>query len=608
MPRHRPSPLGIVTDDWDRTEAQTRQALHSHIVWWSKRRRIDPGLKYEQKPSIAKVEEGQPAAPPRTLNDPAMRKEDDVYWQTETARVLAELVRPLRPQSRAREREVLLWAFLLRAIQTHLYMHACTPRYCLLHRATCRFFFPWPEQPAQQYDENTERVALRRGHAPDDQFVVPHNLELAAFSPGTVNVLVFDPTHGADQCRSYACKYCGKPEPWYFLETSYQGGEANAVKRYLRARNIGLCMCHNRLMGFRVVRSTKPTQFLWPQFVVDDAHRVRRSEEHADRLSNYPDEDYFLNEVQQYFFRNHGLWHLRLGQFFRYFSQQVDPHGKTPHCMRTDDDTVEAGSENARAVPPEPSHRHFDAWADSESSCPPGSAFRCHKHPLIQCASARRRRHTDLCVPRSSFIEPLGERRERFYEQRLLFGLPWHCSQKPEDVRQESRILKRWSFSTHLEENISHEDLDEHLPPARRRFSITGGELDDHQSFEQICCMYEDALVPWSCECCRGEVPIGVNHEERRVPCDTCVHALGFHQCEHGGGDGQDYQWRSGTLHEGKLDVVSSLWYLARRLVPVDVLKGKLDEYIAEGHMEADEKDSRKTKGVPNEDEVRVTT
>jgi hypothetical protein len=37
-------------------------------------------------------------------------------------------------------------------------------------------------------------VALRRRHVGDDQFVVPHNLFLAMFSPATINVLPFDPS------------------------------------------------------------------------------------------------------------------------------------------------------------------------------------------------------------------------------------------------------------------------------------------------------------------------------------------------------------------------------------------------------------------------------
>ena len=181
-----------------------------------------------------------------------MNTEDDVYYRSEVARVNAELVRPVRWEANARGRDMLLWAFLLRAQQTLLYIHACTALYCLHMRASCRFFFPWPEQQEQQYDETTNRLALRRRHPPDDQYVVPHVLELMAFNPATVNVVLFDYVRGADQCRSYACKYCGKPEPHYFLETSTPGGEANPVKRYL-SRNVGLCMCHNRMLGFHVV-------------------------------------------------------------------------------------------------------------------------------------------------------------------------------------------------------------------------------------------------------------------------------------------------------------------------------------------------------------------
>ena len=53
------------------------------------------------------------------------------------------------------------------------------------NRATCRFFFPWPECSTQQYDETVERIELARPHGPDDRWVVPHNLQLAAFSPAT---------------------------------------------------------------------------------------------------------------------------------------------------------------------------------------------------------------------------------------------------------------------------------------------------------------------------------------------------------------------------------------------------------------------------------------
>ena len=255
---------------------------------------------------------------PPTLSSKEANAEDDVYYKAEMARIIAELVRPLPLASTTgeKEREQNLWAFLLRAIQTHLYIHACTPLYCLKNRASCRFFFPWPEQRLQQYDETTDRIALRRGHAPDDQYVVPHNLELAAFSPSTVNVMPFDSLRGADQARSYGCKYVGKPEPWYYLETQTAGGEANPVKKYLQSRNVGLCMAHNRLLGYRVVRSTIPTQYVFPQFTVALKACIPRAGEHL-RVTAYPDPKFYMNDVQQYFFRHKNLRHLRTHQFFR---------------------------------------------------------------------------------------------------------------------------------------------------------------------------------------------------------------------------------------------------------------------------------------------------
>ena len=264
LQRYKRTPLGVTTNYWDRTEAQLRQSLHDHIVFWNKRRKLPDG--YDPRPPKPKV---TPESGPSVQQPKPKNKEDDVYYRTETARVIGELVRPVLPKSGSSvNRDILLWGFLLRAAQTHLYIHACTPLYCLKNRRACRFFFPWPEQPEQQYDENTERLALQRRHKPDDQFVVPHNLELAAFSPATVNVLLFDFVRGADQARTYAAKYVAKPEAWYHLPVSTPGEEANPVKTYLQTRNVGLPMACNRLLGYHVVRSTNPTVFLFPQFTV----------------------------------------------------------------------------------------------------------------------------------------------------------------------------------------------------------------------------------------------------------------------------------------------------------------------------------------------------
>ena len=41
--RNKRTPVGVGRGFWDRTEAQTRQALHSHILKWDKRRKMDNG-------------------------------------------------------------------------------------------------------------------------------------------------------------------------------------------------------------------------------------------------------------------------------------------------------------------------------------------------------------------------------------------------------------------------------------------------------------------------------------------------------------------------------------------------------------------------------------
>ena len=108
--------------------------------------------------------------------------------------------------------ETLRVSGLGRSILRSAYLHTCTPSYCLKDRSCCRFAFPWPEQPYQVYDENTQRVALMRRHPEDDQWVVPHNLLLMMYSPASVNVICFDSERNCDQARCYAGKYCSKPD------------------------------------------------------------------------------------------------------------------------------------------------------------------------------------------------------------------------------------------------------------------------------------------------------------------------------------------------------------------------------------------------------------
>ena len=97
-----------------------------------------------------------------------------MYYQTEVARINAEMVRPFIGHAGGKtwggytyERFVV--AGLARHIQTRQYLHECSYSYCLKNRSSCRFFYPWPEQPQQQYDENTERVALCRRLPADER-------------------------------------------------------------------------------------------------------------------------------------------------------------------------------------------------------------------------------------------------------------------------------------------------------------------------------------------------------------------------------------------------------------------------------------------------------
>ena len=88
-------------------------------------------------------------------------------------------------------------------------------------------------------------------------------------------------------------------------------------------------------------------------------------------------------------------------------------------------------------------------------------------------------------------------------------------------------------------------------------------------------------MQPHTCACCA---------DAHRMKCRTCTHAIGVHCCER---NPQVAQWKSGTLHNGKVDVDQSLWALARRSVPLTVITEKLDEYIAAGHLDAQDKEVR---------------
>ena len=60
--RHQRTPLGINIATWDRTEAQTREALHSHILGWNKKERSRRQTMFPGPPFLC----GQKATRPAT--------------------------------------------------------------------------------------------------------------------------------------------------------------------------------------------------------------------------------------------------------------------------------------------------------------------------------------------------------------------------------------------------------------------------------------------------------------------------------------------------------------------------------------------------------------
>ena len=90
LARNKKTPLGVCAAYWDRTEAQTRQALHSHILVWNKRRKLN-NHNYHPRPPVPESHNRRWNA--SDAGNPSMNAEDDVYYRTETARVNAELVR-----------------------------------------------------------------------------------------------------------------------------------------------------------------------------------------------------------------------------------------------------------------------------------------------------------------------------------------------------------------------------------------------------------------------------------------------------------------------------------------------------------------------------------
>ena len=133
-------------------------------------------------------------------------------------------------------------------------------------------------------------------------------------------------------------------------------------------------------------------------------------------------------------------------------------------------------------VEPEIWHRHYDIDAQAMA---PGESYSCFGFPKVrQAANAHRRGNFDLCIPRSGFLEPLGAGREAFYEQRLLFGLPWFCKASPGQSRVDGQTKPCCTFATSAPEEPRHLEA----------FSMIERRLEHEFTFEQLSLNYENTF------------------------------------------------------------------------------------------------------------------
>ncbi len=212
------------------------------------------------------------------------------------------------------------------------------------------------------------------------------------------------------------------------------------------------------------------------------------------------------------------------------------------------------GDDDAMAA--DRNHRHYDR--DCERM-PFGAKLPCVVKGL---EASSRRAQGRLAVPRSVYLEPLGQRREEFYEQKLILGLAWHCPHKP--VMLENGELE-WTFQWHSPVDV--------LVPQELRWHDKCGI-----SFEAVAKDTEQLIgsVPYLiCPCCDLD-------EEKR--CKACLHAVGFHTCAATG----ETQWKKGTLHHGQMDFQRVLWNLHRRGLPTETLKKKADDFVANNDLSFD--------------------
>ena len=69
-------------------------------------------------------------------------------------------------------------------------------------------------------------------------------------------------------------------------------------------------------------------------------------------------------------------------------------------------------------------------------------------------------------------------------------------------------------------------------PPNLQTFTVTDGVLENNETYEQLCIQYERAYAEDACDCCIDLAATGTGAAREPGPCNTCLHATGWHNCE----------------------------------------------------------------------------
>ena len=347
---------------------------------------------------------------------------------------------------------------------------------------------------------------------------------------------------GGDTCRTYASKYAAKPEKHYQLETT-----RDSVRDFLQCRTIGVCICQSRLLGFHVVRSTRPVTTVFTHFVQPKEYSKPRDDRHKTKYPDYPHPSLILSKTQQYFFRHDSLKHLRIEQIVRYYSTV----GWMRRGEQTEENTMEYDDEDVQC---DTHHRHFDAFSEKTR---PGHKFISR---AVDCDVYQRRKQARLGVCRTPFLEPLANKREDYWQQRLILGLPWYCDEKPKVVDGELEWIFKWDSPA---SGLIPRELN--IGP---KCSVTFEE-EAFKTERDIC-----SVPGIICECCLGD------------KCENCLHATSFHRCKR---IPDKILWCKGTIFGGPIDYQRILFNLHRKQLPTEVLKTKADKFIDEGLLTIDQ-------------------